>query len=392
MPRKIDIKSLFYITHVDNVPSILNHGILSHEAIESQGVPFTPIYDSGIVSSRKEKSTPDGKSLWDYSNVYFQPRNPMMYRVIHEKDKRDLVILGLRPEVLQSPHAFITDGNAANNSTQYFEVSEGMKAIESQWKVIQSDWWNETDGSKRRIMSECLVPEKISHACIHTIFVADHEAKKRVEKLIPAAKIPVVPEPKFFFQPSYAARIGKNISLIEGDMFFSSMQTLTVSVNLQGIMGKGLASRAKYQFPDVYVHYQDACRSRKITATKPFIYKRETSLDEELADLSTPLNTPNSVKWFMLFATKRKWRENSRLDDIEGGLKWFRDHFQAEGVQSVAMPALGCGLGGLDWKDVGPLMCRYLHDIGIDVAIYLPRERSIDGNLLKEPFLLSSTT
>ena len=175
-------------------------------------------------------------------------------------------------------------------------------------------------------------------------------------------------------------------------MFFSGMQTLTVSVNLQSIMGKGLASRAKYQFPDVYVKYQDACRSRRLTATKPYLYKREASFDEELADLYTPLSTPNAAKWFMLFATKRKWREDSRLDDIEGGLRWFSEHFAAEGVTSLAIPALGCGLGGLAWADVGPLMCRYLHGIGIEVAIYLPRERTIDRKYLSEAHLLGTGT
>jgi ssDNA thymidine ADP-ribosyltransferase, DarT len=172
--------------------------------------------------------------------------------------------------------------------------------------VIQSEWWNELDGSKRKIMSECLVPERIPPEYILTVYVADHDTMKRVESLIGPTKIPVVPEPNFFFQPSFAAKIGKNISLIEGDMFFSSMQTLTVSVNLQGIMGKGLASRAKYQFPDVYVYYQDACRSKRLTATKPCLYKREASLDDELADLTTPVKTPNAVKWFLLFATKRR--------------------------------------------------------------------------------------
>ena len=63
---------------------------------------------------------------------------------------------------------------------------------------------------------------------------------------------------------------------------------------------------------------------------------------------------------------------NSRLEDIEGGLAWFRDHFAEQGIQSVAMPALGCGLGGLHWAQVGPIMCSYLHDIGIPAAIYPP--------------------
>ncbi|MDE0552966.1 MAG: macro domain-containing protein [Candidatus Poribacteria bacterium] len=172
-------------------------------------------------------------------------------------------------------------------------------------------------------------------------------------------------------------------------MFFSTLQTLTISVNLQGVMGKGLASRAKYQFPDVYVAYQDACRSKRVTATKPYLYKREGSFDEELADHGSELHTANAVKWFLLFATKRKWRENSRLEDIEGALDWVRRNFQKEGIKSLAMPALGCGLGGLDWKGVGPLMCKYLHGIGIPVAIYLPRKGTILQEHLTESHLLA---
>ena len=388
MARKVDIKSLFYITHVENVPSILKNGILSHGLVETQRIPFTPIYDAEIVSNRKGKTSPDRKSLWEYANVYFQPRNPMMYRVVQEKTKKNLAVIGVKPGVLKLPRVFVSDGNAANNPTQFLKAGDGLKVIEAQWKIIQSEWWNELDGSKRKIMAECLVPDRIPLEYIHTIFVADHEVKKKVEGLCGSISIPVVPEPNIFFQPWFAARVGKNISLIDGDMFFSSMQTFTVSVNLQGIMGKGLASRAKYQFPDVYVYYQDACRSKRLTATKPCIYKREASMDEELADLTKPLKTINAVKWFMLFATKRKWRDNSRLDDIEEGLNWFRNHFKEEGVQSVALPALGCGLGGLSWADVGPLMCRYLHDIGIDVAIYLPREKPIEKELLTAKYLL----
>jgi len=388
MAKRAEVKSLYYITHMENVRSILKHGIFSHDRIVADDVPTTPIYDAGIVSNRKDKRTPANKSLWEYATVYFQARNPMMYRVIHENKKNDLVVIGVKPSVMNLQGAFISDGNAANNPTNFFEPSQGEKVIARQWKVIQSDWWNDLDGSKRKIMAECLVPDRIPPNLIHTVFVAGHEPKKRLEEMIGTSDIHIVPEPKMFFQPSYAARIGDNISLIEGDMFFSTMQTLTVSVNLQGVMGKGLASRAKYQFPDVYVYYQDACRSKKLKADKPCIYKRESSFDDELADLSTPLSAPNAVKWFMLFATKRNWRDDSRVEDIEAGLDWFCRNHEREGVHSVALPALGCGLGGLQWRQIGPLMCRHLHGIGIDVAIYLPREKSIDETYLAESYLL----
>lgn len=63
MPPKSDIKSLYYITHIKNIPSILQHGIFSHSKIESEQIDFTPIYDTGIVSIRKEIKTPNGNTL-----------------------------------------------------------------------------------------------------------------------------------------------------------------------------------------------------------------------------------------------------------------------------------------------------------------------------------------
>jgi O-acetyl-ADP-ribose deacetylase (regulator of RNase III) len=392
MRKKIEINSLFYITHVENLASILEHGILSHAQVEARKVPYKAIYDTGIVNNRKEKKTSAGRSLWEYANVYLQPRNPMMYRVVHEKGRKNLAVVAVRPDILQGNDVLLTDGNAANGPTRDYPVSEGLKVIQSQWSVIQAEYWRPDDGSKRKIMAECLVPDMIQAEHIHSIYVADQDTKKRVDESLRPSRVPVVPEPHMFFQPLYAVRIPPNISLINGDMFFSEMQTLTVSVNLRGIMGKGLASRAKYQFPDVYVEYQDACRKKRLTAAKPYLYKREASLDEELADLGTPLNTANAVKWFLLFATKRKWRDNSRIEDIEAGLAWFRDHFAAEEIQSLAIPALGCGLGGLDWETVGPIMCRYLHNLEIPVAIYLPRERAIDPKFFTASYLLGGKT
>ncbi len=390
--KKIDIKGLYYITHVDNVASMVKRGILSHAVVAAEGVEYTPIYDAEIVSNRRDKTTPSGASLWDYANLFFQPRNPMMYRVIHEKSKKDLAVIGVRPDVMNSDNVFLTDGNAANAPTHFFPAKEGLKQIHSQWNVIQSEWWRSDDGSKRRIMAECLVPGRVAPEFINSVYVADHSIADQVKQRRGLGKIPVIPEPPMFFQPRRKIAVGSRISLIDGDMFFSNMHTLTVSVNLQGIMGKGLASRAKYQFPDVYVTYQDACRKRRLTEKKPYLYKREKLMDEELADLTSPLQTPNSAKWFLLFATKRKWRENSRMEDIEAGMNWVRDNYKKEGIRSLALPALGCGLGGLEWADVGPVMCHVLNSLDIQSAIYLPRERAIETKLLGAEHLLGRSS
>ncbi len=387
--QKSDIRELYYITHIDNLPSILARGVFSHEKVKTEGITTTLIYDADIVSRRSQIMAPDNSSLWSYANLYFQPRNAMMYRVVHEKDAENLAVVGVNRNVMTEQGVFITDGNAAHETTKFYPPSKGFDVLRQQWQIIQNDWWNRDDGSKRKIMAECLIPRNVKPDYIQSIYVANNSVQDAIKGKIGNSHVTVSSEPDMFFQPYSRTRIGDNISLIDGDMFFSNLQTLTISVNLRGVMGKGLASRAKYQFPDVYVAYQDVCRAKRLTATKPYLYKRESSLVEELVDIGAPIVAPNAVKWFLLFATKRHWKDNSRLDDIEGGLAWVRDNYQRQGIQSLAMPALGCGLGGLHWKEVGPLMCQYLHGIDISVAIYLPREHQIETHYKTELHLLS---
>ncbi len=390
MPRRT-VKSLFYITHIDNLPSILRFGILSHRQVTRQNIPFTPVYNAEIVAHREQRLTPDKKSLWDYANVYFQPRNPMLYKVLSETDKKDVVILGIKPQVLDAAGAFISLGNAAHALSPLVDVKTGLQAISGEyWQVINSDWWKTEDGSKRKIMAECLIPNGIPPAEIHSVYVSHASVAERVRPALSGLPYPVsvVVEPHMFFQPRRHGAITDKLFWVDGDMFFSQMQTLTISVNTVGVMGKGLASRAKYQFPDMYVVYQDVCKDKRLAMGKPYLYKREGSLDEDLADEPFSLPNLNANKWFLLFPTKNHWKEGSDPAGIERGLQWLLDNYQTEGIQSIAVPALGCGLGGLDWKEMGPRICKYLSKMNAQASIYLPQEQPIPVEFLTRTFLL----
>lgn len=390
MPKN-RVKSLYYITHIDNLASILRHGIPSHRQVDAQNIVFTPIYNAEIVAHRAQRQTPDNKSLWEYANVYFQPRNPMLYKVLSETDKKNVVILGVKPQVLETKGAFIALGNAAHSLSPIVDIKNGLKAIQGEyWPVLHSDWWKIEDGTKRKIMAECLVPNAISPNEIHSVYVINSSVAEHVRGILAdiARPVEVFVEPHMFFQPNRQGRLTDRLSWVDGDMFFSQMQTLTVSVNTVGVMGKGLASRAKYQFPDIYVVYQNVCRDKSLQMGKPYLYKREGSLDQDLADEPFSLPNLNANTWFLLFPTKNHWKERSDRAGIEKGLQWLVDNYKAEGIQSIALPALGCGLGGLDWKEIGPLMCRYLTKMDITVSIYLPQEQPIDPQFLTSEFLL----
>jgi O-acetyl-ADP-ribose deacetylase (regulator of RNase III) len=380
---------LYYITHINNLASILQHGILSHHNIEKDGIPYERIYDSGIVSNRQSILTPDSKSLWHYANLYFQPRNPMLYRVLYEKSYKDIAIVAVSGELAKRHDVFISLGNAAHSLSTIVPSSEYPKYAARMKKNVDVEWWTEENGSKRKIMSECLVPEAVGPENVQAIYVASHELANKLKDQLPTL-IPIIPEPKFFFQPNQKIQVTNNLFIVDGDMFFSRMQTLTISVNCVGVMGKGLASRAKYQFPDVYVVYQDACRKKALQMGKPYLYQRETSFDYKLADEPESFQKGEG-RWFLLFATKNHWKQNADRDGIEKGLIWLVENYKKEKITSIALPALGCGLGNLEWGEVGPLMCKYLSKMDIPTWVYLPSEKMVKDEQLTKNFLLGTS-
>jgi len=381
---------LFYITHIDNISSILRRGILSHEHILNDNIPYTPIYNEQIVANRQSILVPDGRSLWSFANLYFQPRNPMLYRVLHERKATEVAIIAVQPVILERPDIYVSNGNAASSASEMLNAVQLKRELRQiLLNTLNIEWWNDLNGSKRKIMAECLVPDMIDPGLIQAIYVGNRPAKDKVEAGNPEIRLPIIIEPKMFFLPSRGFSLTENLRVAEGDMFFSRMQTLTVSVNVVGVMGKGLASRAKYQFPDVYVYYQDLCRKRKLQMGKPQLYKREASFEHELADEPLSLSNANSEKWFLLFPTKHHWRDIADMKGIEDGLQWLVKSYKEEGIKSLAIPALGCGLGKLEWHEVGPLMCKYLRIIDVPVSIYLPTEKKITDEELSKEFLLT---
>lgn len=387
MPKYI--KELYYITHIDNIPSILRDGIFSHRLINERKITYTPIYDKEIVAGRSQKHVTDQKTLWDFANLYFQARNPMLYRVLHERPLEEVAVIGLRRDVMNQTGVFFTDGNARNNVTIFVSKSRSEGLLRNITENTQEvEWWSEADGSKRRIMAECLVPETVSPEYIQTIYVANLNVQDRVLKIIGRDDVPIIPQADMFFEPTRKIDLTDGLKLVEGDMFFSKMQTLTISVNCMGVMGRGLASRAKYQFPHVYVYYEDLCKQKKLRLGKPVLYKQEQSRDVQLADEPASMANGLIETWFLLFPTKDDWRNKADLSGIEKGLEWLRSNYKAEGIKSIAMPALGCGLGWLDWSIVGPILCTSLAQLDIGSWVYLPTEKKIPDDQLKKEFLI----
>ena len=188
-----NIRALYYITHIDNLPSILSRGILSHARVRTEGVQDTTIYLPHLVSKRRKGYISDGKNLWHYANLFFQPRNPMLFKLIKSKGKQNLTVLRISNTVFQRQGIFIADGIASNKLTQIYFQSEGLKVLQTQQEMLLSDlWtsWNHSDKVRRQLMAECLVPDQVEPEDIQRFIVADHNVANSLRVRLSSSDIP----------------------------------------------------------------------------------------------------------------------------------------------------------------------------------------------------------
>lgn len=127
-----------------------------------------------------------------------------------------------------------------------------------------------------------------------------------------------------------------------GDLLHSDAEAIVNTVNCVGVMGAGLALQVRRAFPDGYAAYAAACKRGEVAPGRMFV-------------TATGRTGP---RWVIHFPTKRHWREPSRLADVEAGLPALVGEVRRLGIGSVAVPPLGCGLGGLAWSDVRPRIER----------------------------------
>lgn len=150
-----------------------------------------------------------------------------------------------------------------------------------------------------------------------------------------------------------------------GDILAEDAEALVNTVNCVGVMGRGVALQFKRAFPKNFNAYAARCKRNELQPGKVFVF--------ETGEMFSPLYIVN-------FPTKRHWRGKSRLEDIESGLGSLADEIRSRGIQSIAIPPLGSGLGGLNWSDVRCRMQEALSELDdVRIVIFEPGGGPADG-------------
>jgi len=136
------------------------------------------------------------------------------------------------------------------------------------------------------------------------------------------------------------------------DIFQSKADAIVNTVNCIGVMGAGLAKEFKKRYPEMYREYRKKYENNELKIGKLHVFR---TID----------------KLIINFPTKIHWKDNSKLEWIEAGLKYFITNYKKWNITSVAFPQLGTSHGKLNWNDVKPIMEKYLNLLDINVEIYV---------------------
>ena len=145
------------------------------------------------------------------------------------------------------------------------------------------------------------------------------------------------------------------IETAHGNIVQDDAEALVNTVNCVGIMGRGIALQFRKAFPENYSQYKAYCDKGKMRPGVMFVHN---------------LNRLHNPRYIINFPTKRHWKGRSRIEDIDLGLKALVAEVRKLGIKSVAVPPLGCGLGGLNWRVVKPMIVEAFRSLS-DVQVLL---------------------
>lgn len=147
----------------------------------------------------------------------------------------------------------------------------------------------------------------------------------------------------------------------QGDIFESECQILVNPCNAVGVMGGGLALQFRKRYPSVYKSYVDYCKAGKLQPGGIHV----CMIMDRIAGKT-------GMRTIVNLATKDDWRECSQFKWVENGLRELFDYMTSSNITTVAIPALGCGLGGLDWRTVYQAIKNQFEHSPFVVEVYEP--------------------
>lgn len=202
--RKEDLVELHYITHTDNLLSILEGGILCYDKCREK--QHKSVADIQVQNRRAGVVIPGGKKLHSYANLYFNARNPMMRVLVDKYSHLELIVLRIDISILDKPGVIISDRNASSiDYVRFYSVSDGIHKLNKD--IIFARYWTDSNPIKQfelksSICAEVLIPDYVPSMFIKGVYVSSEEGYMQVKNLLANSSFTdrIIKNPDLFFQ------------------------------------------------------------------------------------------------------------------------------------------------------------------------------------------------
>ncbi len=185
---------------IENIPSVLKYGILSHNQIGEKKLQNSSVAMREIQERRDNICIPNGMRLHNYANLYFDARNPMMFKLKSNNRHHEICVLEIDQAILQETNVIISDRNASSAYTKFSESIENI-AFE---KIYAKYWKPQGHSSDCRCLdchenksikcAEVLVPYRVDPSFFVGAHVANESAKQKLQEKGFGSKIFLTPD------------------------------------------------------------------------------------------------------------------------------------------------------------------------------------------------------
>lgn len=181
---------LFRMTHIENIPHILQNGI-THSTSMNSNPDFVPIGDNSLINTRNDFKLDNGRLLGEYIPFYFGVRTPMLYvvqkgynMVLPTPAEKIVYCISSVQKIIDQQLDFVfTDGHAVDGFSSQYTLADiqNINTILDKNAINAKYWKDENDlDLKRRKEAEFLVLNDIPNESILGYITFNEDAKNKV--------------------------------------------------------------------------------------------------------------------------------------------------------------------------------------------------------------------
>lgn len=192
VPKEYENRSLYHFTHIENLDSILKHGLLSQNEKSKLGINHNDISRQRIQEKRSNTiiTCGPGGSVHDYVPLFFCKKSPMLSSVIYNKkaDQKCIIYFEFPIQIMDQYEMVFSDRSAnASLNPEFYDDTSNLKMLN--WEVIDTSKWNDENNSSGKItiaqqkQCEALFHKKLSLSSLKRVVVFNEEMEKIVCRL-----------------------------------------------------------------------------------------------------------------------------------------------------------------------------------------------------------------